>query len=120
MQHRIEVPTELDGMELCKENVWGFIKVYMGKQSNKGKLMMLYDDLGQTENKTKPQEKENYVVMCEKSYNQRLYVGVKGNVFIERDAKLFTKSKAESKARGMSKNGVNKWKSISNKIILTY
>lgn len=116
----MEVLSETEAIMYCAANGYKFIKCYMGKQSNEGKLMMLAIDENSNTSKIDipdeliPEPKDTVIFTIIST--GKMYVGkrnknnINGMVFSADQAVKFTKSEAEVKAIQMSKRGNHYWR----------
>lgn len=116
---RMEVVSETEAYEICKENGYKFIKVYWGKGNNSGNLMMLAERQNEVSEvkslKNSEIRKYKYIF---KATEGLYYTGNKGvNPYLEINAKVFelTKDAARQKALSMNKNSAYYWEEIKVK-----
>lgn len=119
---RIEVVSEEEAREICRENNYKFIKVYWGRGNNSGNLMMLAEKQNEVlfqvklikTNEVREEKKYKYIFKAEEGF---YFTGSKkGNIspYIQSNAKVFalTPKAAEEKALNMCKRNGYHWKEI--------
>lgn len=118
---RMEVVSEEEARHYCQMNGYEFVRCYMGKQQNAGKLMMLALDKykkGQIYiDGMAPLDIKNTIIFAD-TIHGKMYVAprnknnVKGTTFSIAQASRFTAESAEAKAFQMRKRGSYNWRTM--------
>ena len=118
---RIEVTSERDAIEYCRDAGLKFVKVYEGRGNNYGRLMMLAIDESDIQEQQSlfndpivyKEEVKNCIIYTTIGNGSTMYIGVKGCpnkvTFNESMAQRFTEKEARSKAWNMSKHKRYNW-----------